>query len=91
LFVQHISDHAEFMCTFLNGRASVDSMVSFLEAAERPKDLVDACRLDPAVGRTVAIIFETYHTCHLPQCIKAVGEHLQSFCMRVMAAYSVAG
>lgn len=79
------------MCSFLNGRASVDSVVAFLESAERPKDLVDACQLDPAVGRTVAVIFETYHTCNMPQCITALGEHLQGFCMRVLSAYSVAG
>jgi hypothetical protein len=79
------------LCTFSKEGVPVENMVEFLQRTERPKDVIDACRYDPAVGFAFANIHDTYDLCVHASCISLNAEQVQDFCLKVVNALGVSG
>ena len=70
---------------------STEAMAAFLQRLERPQDLIEACRVDPAVGQAVLAVFETYNVAPGAVCIANTAQHVQEFCAKVAQALAMAG
>jgi hypothetical protein len=71
--------------------ASLEDVSAFLRPLDRCKDLIDACRYNPAVGSVFGAVYSVYHSSFAAQSIPANAAHFREFCMTVLAALGLAG